>query len=642
MAESKKYVDNFKMPDKTIVYVKDTESRDSIDTEREERQAQDHTLQSNIDTLSAKVDSNHNETLDMLADEDTLIKNAQTDIKTNTSNIAKNANNITTNSNDITKLDQVIEENKADTDKQIADFKAEAETNIVNTASTTTSNWLTQHVTPTGSAVTIDTTLSISGSASDSKTVGDSIVNYKTIHIKNTDTYTGFDTLLKTNQCYVINKEPLATYLQADYVEQYADISFYEDYVFIIPTSPAYPSGLVYGSQHYCFFDIYGRFGKIAVMIYYPNKIFRIYPAYGNNNLSMSISTAVTSTSKNIDFENLYTNQQYLIWKNKLSEYITDGHIIDNTGKLSTYNFIYLTPVSNYISSNDRMQAQRFGDNDSYPVQYMIYSGTGDTLRGYWNISNKVIIVNDLVSKSDETSINEMGGLSAFKTVGVVGDSLSVGYMTNTSTGTRTARALWYGWPHFLGRKYGNTFHSLGFSGSTCKSWFSNSLGYDMAKSEGTKSQCYIVGIGTNDNLTAGTGTYTKGLGTIDDINTSDYTQNADSFYGYYGRIIQALLEISSDSIIFCMTIPNPRVDNQKNNAIKEIVDLFSNCILVDLAGTYNSYYTDSEVTNFYYQGHFTAMGYQKVAQITDTIITDVMNKNYSKIQDIGFINETY
>lgn len=113
----KKYVDNFKMPDETIVYVRDTDTANELDTETEQRQAQDHTLQSNIDTLSAKVDSNHKETLDMLADDATLIKNAQSGILKNSQAILANTNNIQINSNDITKLEQVIEDDVASLSK---------------------------------------------------------------------------------------------------------------------------------------------------------------------------------------------------------------------------------------------------------------------------------------------------------------------------------------------------------------------------------------------------------------------------------------------------------------------------------------------------------------------------------------------
>lgn len=239
-------------------------------------------------------------------------------------------------------------------------------------------------------------------------------------------------------------------------------------------------------------------------------------------------------------------------------------------------------------------------------------------------------------------SANSKELLGAFASVGVVGDSLSVGYMTNTKTGVISQRNLTYSWAQFLAKKYGNKFVNFGQSGATCKSWTTHENCYPLAAQTANYCQGYIIGIGTNDNITAG-GTYSGGLGTIADVNVSDYNSNADTFYGYYAGIIQRLKELVPDCIVFCMTIPYPRENAEKNNAIREICNLLadSNVLLVDLAGEYNDLYKSEEITQFYYAGHFTAVGYKAVADLTDYCVSDVMSKNADVVQDIGFIYTT-
>lgn len=64
--------------------------------------------------------------------------------------------------------------------------------NNTGTVQSTTTNWLTQNVTPTGSAVTVDKSLSIQGSAADSKATGDA---FKMCYQPYADTVSDIDTL---------------------------------------------------------------------------------------------------------------------------------------------------------------------------------------------------------------------------------------------------------------------------------------------------------------------------------------------------------------------------------------------------------------------------------------------------------------
>ena len=67
--------------------------------------------------------------------------------------------------------------------------------------------------------------------------------------------------------------------------------------------------------------------------------------------------------------------------------------------------------------------------------------------------------------------------------------------------------------------------------------------------------QLYILALGINDNTQINAGTLA--LGTLADI-TSDYTQNPESFYGNYGRIVGNILNHAPKAKIVILSIARP------------------------------------------------------------------------------------
>ena len=227
----------------------------------------------------------------------------------------------------------------------------------------------------------------------------------------------------------------------------------------------------------------------------------------------------------------------------------------------------------------------------------------------------------------------------SFRKWGVVGDSLSVGH-TQDSGGTDHARNIYYSWPQYMARAYGNTCLNFGQSGATAKSWMSLANGYNRLVDAANLCQAYVVGLGANDaeNLT----NYTSGIGTAADINTVDSSGNADSFYGWYGKIISAIRAAAPQAKIFLFTLPYPRNTNANvpeiNTAIGEIAEMFDNTVLVDLSADYNDYFKDSRIGGALVAGHFTAAGYANIAKINAMALSDVMNANPADYTDIPFI----
>lgn len=232
----------------------------------------------------------------------------------------------------------------------------------------------------------------------------------------------------------------------------------------------------------------------------------------------------------------------------------------------------------------------------------------------------------------------------AFKRVGVIGDSLSVGYMYNKTEETAEFRMLDYSWPKQVMKTAGVPWLNLGTAGQGTLTWYSNSTyGKVQAEAAGNKCQAYIIGLGQNDQHQGVSG-YAP-LGTPEDI-TDDYTALATTYYGGYSRIIALLKHINPDCVIFCLT--NPMSGGNRaayNEAVKYIADTHyasdGKVITVDLAEDFGYLFNNGFLQNDYDAitgGHYSAEGYARIATIMQEAISRAMEKSVTALWDIAFI----
>lgn len=256
------------------------------------------------------------------------------------------------------------------------------------------------------------------------------------------------------------------------------------------------------------------------------------------------------------------------------------------------------------------------------------------------SLKTKELGIYDEIGKTEdsislnENSIIDSPFLGIYK-FGVIGDSLSVGHMTNPINNEVNSRNIQFSWGQILARKNGQKCLNFGFSGATATTWFTNTTykcSEELSKSENL-CQVYIIGLGANGDA--------GGLGSFSDIDWDNRDNNAQTFYGQYARIIQLIREVAPQAVIFCLTLPYPREDKSKNNAIKQICSdehVSSNTFIVDLT-QYNDILQkyivgDNEgeapktYNKYYYNWHFTAPGYAMCAELIQKAISAVMNQN--------------
>ena len=241
-------------------------------------------------------------------------------------------------------------------------------------------------------------------------------------------------------------------------------------------------------------------------------------------------------------------------------------------------------------------------------------------------------IQKDIINCKNKPILNSRTS-NIFHRVCCVGDSFTSGHIQAPGDETATGTNELYAYPQFMHQITGNEYINCGVSGATTLSWQSASRGLPKATEAG-RVQAYIIGLGINDSG------YVEGqrrvaLGTTSDIGTDNNT-----FYAQLSKIIRSLNTISPLAKIFVNTCPMNDAERfyPYNTAIRDIVETYANTypvFCIDLATTYKNYYNMASLINDISHSHYTALGYEQLAEIYSFILSDYINNHLSAFQDV-------
>lgn len=246
-----------------------------------------------------------------------------------------------------------------------------------------------------------------------------------------------------------------------------------------------------------------------------------------------------------------------------------------------------------------------------------------------------------IYTKSQEKEI-EKDLFSSFIKFGVIGDSLASGEAVAIVDGvTKYIDNYDYSWGQFMARKYGMSCVNFSKGGMTTRAWLTDGVGLTKLQQEENKCNSYIIALGVNDSGHLGS----DYLGTASDINVNDSSQNSDTFFGNYGKIISSIKAVQPKAKIFLFTMPSHTTDEaytDYNNAIRIIATMFDNTYLIDLAKDYKEYYNSGFIKSNLRVGHYNAVGYNYMSELLFRILSDYMNNNIDEFKQIEFIGTDY
>lgn len=227
----------------------------------------------------------------------------------------------------------------------------------------------------------------------------------------------------------------------------------------------------------------------------------------------------------------------------------------------------------------------------------------------------------------------DYASLSMFEDIAGVGDSFTRGSIANTS-GTLIGRFYNLSWLANLGRINGVDTSNFSKQGITARGYLTDAACLPALLADEPKN-LYIIALGINDaTLVKSTASY---LGSIADVKAV-YTQNPDTFYGDYARIVAQIKEHAPLAKIVCISIMRALSSYavQKtavNTAIMEIANHFGiPYIDVDSDAFFQSNFYLSDVAT--HDNHPSAVGYSGIAKALNRLITTAIKDNYTYFSD--------
>ena len=154
-----------------------------------------------------------------------------------------------------------------------------------------------------------------------------------------------------------------------------------------------------------------------------------------------------------------------------------------------------------------------------------------------------------------ESLVSGYSATSIFRTIGFIGDSLLSGEIELVKPdGSHSYHDFYeYSWGNYIARKNGQKayiFARGGMSARTYMQSFADEIGaWEKAKA----CQAYVIALGANDLSSS----QNQKVGTLKDVDSSNWRNNKESFLGYYAQIVARLKsDVQSDAKFFFVSMP--------------------------------------------------------------------------------------
>ena len=469
------------------------------------------------------------------------------------------------------------------------------DTQINQQTTNAVTTWLIANVTPTGSAVIVDKSLSIEGAAADAKETGKALIG--SINVYNASTATNYSDLNSVPCNRVILFTNRDTYKLAN--------------------APTINDGLFY---------------SVTVNSNTSDKQTSAIQYYITN-VSNEPNTVYFRTKWDVSWSN-WANYQHDI-DNIESKAILGSINVYNASTATNYSDLNSVPCNRVILFTNRDTyklanaptindglfysiARDVNDNTGYAQFYITTTNMwrrvkwGDTFRSWISMDSAQHISTNYMPSS----------IAQFIKLGVVGDSYASGEIV-LPPDYNFIDYYNLSWGQCIARRNGITCTNYSKGGLSTRSWLTSEKGKTLLDSSNADN-LYLLALGINDANNLGL----DYLGSVNDIKT-DYTKNADTFYGNYGKIISIIMAKSSTAKIVMLDLANDdnnSLYNTYNTAIKNIAAHFGiPCIHENDDAFFNSsFYKDKSY------GHPTATTYGGMALAIERLFAQCCVDNVS------------
>lgn len=246
----------------------------------------------------------------------------------------------------------------------------------------------------------------------------------------------------------------------------------------------------------------------------------------------------------------------------------------------------------------------------------------------------------EMVDQSHPLEIikDDCGFASIFKTVGIVGDSLSSGeFESIDDKGEIHYHDMYeYSWPAVLERITGTKYLNFSRGGMSFKEFYES---WADKNNFWQKCQAYILNLGNNDIFL-----YNQNIGSADDIDVLHPENNPDTYFGYMGKVICKLRSIEKDSRIFIVSLQLDHLSKEKDDIcfyvlseIQKVCKKFKYIYTIDITN-YGPVYDEKAREKFAMGFHPNPMGYVVYAKVIGNHMDYLIRKHFEDFREIPFI----
>lgn len=261
--------------------------------------------------------------------------------------------------------------------------------------------------------------------------------------------------------------------------------------------------------------------------------------------------------------------------------------------------------------------------------------------------------LNAIFNNPDEKPLDHFpsdgGFCGIFRTIACIGDSLASGeFEAVDDEGRKSYHDMFeYSWGQNLARIVGCKAYNFSRGGMSAAEYCNSFADANDLWNPDKAAQAYIIALGVNDVINS-----KQEVGSTADIDLNDWRNNAKTFSGYYGQIIQRYREIQPQARFFLMTMPNDRRADDPDvgadergdrhaEALYQMAEFFPHTYVIDLR-KYAPRYDESFREKFYLFGHLNPAGYILTAQMVASYIDYIIRHNMNDFIQTGFIGTPY
>lgn len=258
-------------------------------------------------------------------------------------------------------------------------------------------------------------------------------------------------------------------------------------------------------------------------------------------------------------------------------------------------------------------------------IQFWLSEPTADNIKvkTYYEYSIKEKL--EYVENKVDCNKPIMASVNMFNSIGAIGDSYTEGSCSDS-------QGVWHNvtnqsWVGTMAKRSGVDFNNYGQGGATTRSYIVNKL---QSVLENNPDDIYFMALGQND------GNQAIPIGTIADIHDEDYTLNADTFYGCYGKIIQQVKNHAPKAKIVMIKGWIQGITWQNYDiAIEEIANHYN---IPCISPFDDSFFSSNTYVDYMDGSHPTAMGYSMMGISMERLFSKCVEENpsYFKYSTIG------